>query len=660
MGFARGVWQYNEIGDKAYSVVKYLGTGGNIVIPSSVNGKPVAAVGKGVFGGNSTVISVTIPSSILQITERAFENCGELKQVLGCAGLNLIGKQAFFGCSKLERIPLGTVSVIGQSAFSGCLKLNNISLTNVKSIGKKAFYSCVSLSEVKIPSCTETLEEDAFGECAMLSSVWIPESLYTPDRISSTFGGTPFCNQTQLMNKPTGTSAKQHNQHNHQNQQKPPKHSEQQSVITPDGYTLVSSGDGTWAVKDYSGSAANLFVASKRSDGRTVAKILPFAFGSSKVQTVYIGEGITEIEPEAFYGCSSLIYAELPDSLKTLGSNAFEYCSRLINVRLPRSLDNQAQIYASFLYTPFIQARTGKPIENGTEILLHYEDGIWSLKKYIGHLNEVTLKSKLSDKAKITRILPQAFRCRQDVKKVIISEGYTEICTDAFAECGSLKKVVIPGSIMKIEPNAFRGCTALTDVKLPPRLVNLNVISASFIGTPFGDRIKKELEGAAATGVKLVNNSDDTWSLERYTGSDKVVIIRSVIAGKTITNILNGAFAGRESIISVFIGDGITEIKPRAFQGCGSLSFIALPKTLTEIGREAFSGCEKLERVLLPAKLGTPEIIKEVFVGTPVGASFDMVSPSFYSGADMVLICAKKSCDSPALDLKEIVNSVTA
>ncbi len=655
MGFNYGDWILNEIGKKAYSVEKYMGAGGNVVIPSSVKGKPVVAVGNGVFGENSTVTSVTIPSSILRITERAFENCGELKQVLGCAGLNIIERQAFFGCSKLESIPLGTVSVIGQSAFSGCLKLNNISLTNVKSIGNKAFYSCVSLSEVKIPSCTETLEAEAFGECAMLSSVWIPESLYTPDRIKSTFGGTPFCKQTQLMNKPAGTAAK----HNHHNQQIPPKQSGQQSVVTPDGYTLVSSGDGTWAVKDYSGSAANLFVAS-RSDGRTVTRIMSFAFASSKVQTVYIGEGITEIDSEAFYGCSSLIYAELPDSLKKLGSNSFEYCSRLINVRLPRGMDNQAQLYASFLYTPFIQARTGKPVDNGTEILLHNENGIWSLKKYIGHLNEVTLKSKLSDKARITRILPQAFRCRQDVKRVIISEGYTEICKDAFAGCGSLKKVVIPGSVMKIEPNAFRGCTALTDVKLPPRLADLNVISALFTGTPFGDRIKKELEGAAATGVKLVSNSDDTWSLERYTGSDKVVIIRSVIAGKTITNILNGAFAGRESIISVFIGDGIIRIKPRAFQGCGSLSFIALPKTLTEIDREVFSGCEKLERVLLPAKLGTPEIIKEVFAGTPVGASFELASPSFYGGSDMVLICAKKSSDGSVLDLKEIVNNVTA
>ena len=100
----------------------------------------------------------------------------------------------------------------------------------------------------------------------------------------------------------------------------------------------------------------------------------------------------------------------------------------------------------------------------------------------------------------------------------------------------------------------------------------------------------------------------------------------------------------------MFIGDGITRIKPYAFQKCISLKFIALPKTLAEISRETSSGCEKLERVLLPARLGTPEKINEIFAETPIRASFNIITPPIYNGADMVLVCANKSDSSPLLD----------
>ena len=47
---------------------------------------------------------------------------------------------------------------------------------------------------------------------------------------------------------------------------------------------------------------------------------------------------LTEIEKDAFYGCTSLTIIELPSSLKTIGENAFGDCKSLTEVTIPSSM----------------------------------------------------------------------------------------------------------------------------------------------------------------------------------------------------------------------------------------------------------------------------------------------------------------------------------
>lgn len=45
---------------------------------------------------------------------------------------------------------------------------------------------------------------------------------------------------------------------------------------------------------------------------------------------------------------------------------------------------------------------------------------------------------------------------RAGIKKVVIEDGVTSICNNAFSECYALKSVQIPGSMKTIEYSAFR------------------------------------------------------------------------------------------------------------------------------------------------------------------------------------------------------------
>lgn len=158
--------------DNTVTITKYLGLGGNIVIPSSLNNKPVVIIGASAFSNNQTITNVVFPSTITLIDENAFYNCkalvGELKLP---SSLQTIGANAFNNCTGLYGnlvIPFN-VTTIEDSAFLGCSNINgSLSLPNkLVTIGNSAFNRCAKLSgNLVIPSNVESIGYSAFYGCS--------------------------------------------------------------------------------------------------------------------------------------------------------------------------------------------------------------------------------------------------------------------------------------------------------------------------------------------------------------------------------------------------------------------------------------------------------------------------------------------------------------
>ena len=99
----------------------------------------------------STLKTVTLPSSTKKILDYAFNGCSELENVNLNESLESIGMRSFSGCKNLTSIILPqSLESIGNDAFYHCDNLTSIILPqSLESIGSYAFSNCVNLTEIQ-------------------------------------------------------------------------------------------------------------------------------------------------------------------------------------------------------------------------------------------------------------------------------------------------------------------------------------------------------------------------------------------------------------------------------------------------------------------------------------------------------------------------------
>ena len=162
------VYQMTEDGEGAL-LTNYSGTSGDVVIPESVDGHPVVAVGAHMFAYNEAVQSVTLPESIRSIGNMAFFKCIHLHGIAIPEGVTLIDECCFGGCEELTEVLLpASLEEVGRFSFLACTHLTEVVFGNeLKVIGPGAFQMCASLSRVSIPAGDSvSIEADSFAGCS--------------------------------------------------------------------------------------------------------------------------------------------------------------------------------------------------------------------------------------------------------------------------------------------------------------------------------------------------------------------------------------------------------------------------------------------------------------------------------------------------------------
>ncbi len=283
--------EYEIYGDRCRVVGIGTFEGDNLVIPSKYEGKPVTSIGQRAFYDCKQLTSISLPSSITHIGNKAFDGCtikkasissylisqiphDALETVIIKSG-NKIPDSAFLGCTSLTKITLPTsVTSIGYSAFSGCTSLSSINIPNgVASIGYSAFFGCTSLTSITIPDSVTFIDKSAFGLCKGLTSISVNKN-------NKTYHSQNNC-LIEIASKTLVLGCKN-------------------SVIPDDG-SVTSIGDKAFSYYE-------------------------------NMTSITIPNSITSIGGWAFWGCGGLTSITIPKSVTSIGAGAFTECGKLTSV----------------------------------------------------------------------------------------------------------------------------------------------------------------------------------------------------------------------------------------------------------------------------------------------------------------------------------------
>lgn len=160
-------------------IVKYLGEGGDVVIPSTINGETVIGIGDNAFEYAYHLTSVTIPDTVIHIGYRSFMACRYMTSVNFGNSVQSIGQQAFWSCDSLSTLQLpDSLITLEARSFEACANLNSITFGNsLQSIGDTAFGACGNISLIILPNSLQSLGKQTFALCNRLTYLYIPSTV---------------------------------------------------------------------------------------------------------------------------------------------------------------------------------------------------------------------------------------------------------------------------------------------------------------------------------------------------------------------------------------------------------------------------------------------------------------------------------------------------
>ena len=171
---------------------KYHGAGGAVVIPDGVTEIYVCA-----FCGRNDITSVTFPSTLVKIGERAFQYCRGLTALDFPPSLREIGRESFECCTGLTAVVIPpSVTELDFYAFHDCTALTHIvapagvlgdwpfprcvesaELLGAGCLSKGAFADFIHLRSVTFRGSVQIIEQEAFARCRALEEVVLPEGV---------------------------------------------------------------------------------------------------------------------------------------------------------------------------------------------------------------------------------------------------------------------------------------------------------------------------------------------------------------------------------------------------------------------------------------------------------------------------------------------------
>ena len=571
-----GAWSYSVDGDKA-SITGYSGDGGDITIPSVIEGYTVTSIADNAIKDNTTITSIVIPDTVTAIGNRALYNLS-ITSVTIPNSVTTIGNDAFEYCEALESVTIpDSVTTIGNYAFEGCSSLTSLTIPDsVTSIGTQAFSGLSSLENLTIGSGITSIPEYAFGYCDSLKSLTIPDSVTSIDEDA-------FYNCGSLESVTIGSGLGSYDGELFQNCKI------LKSITVDEGNTNFSSEDGI--LYDKKKISLLRFHQKKKPSNMsftvpdTVAVIGDYAFSNCVLKSVTLPDSVTTIGGAAFAFCEALKSVVIPDSVTSIAEDAFyDVIGLKIYGTDPSAAKDFVDAYGGS-YIEFVDISVSQPEQPGEHTDLddfefREENGGLTLYSYYGDGGVVTIPSEV-DGVPVKGIYYQAFYRNPTVTSVNIPEGVTFIDDTAFYQCINLESVNIPEGVTLIDYSTFFQCKKLKSIVIPDSVTEIRYQAFRFCSSlesvTFGSGLEI-IDGYAFNSCNKLTNvviPENVTKVE-YDAFSYDPKLRAVVVLGSSTTFNTMSFSGCDRDKAVFYGQDPSTIKDYAYDSYHNYNFTAI------------------------------------------------------------------------------------
>ena len=617
-------------------------------------GDGVKEISAFVFDRCKKLASLSLPESLEEIRTGAFMNCNELSHIEFRGTVEQWEKVTGKELNLLQYVPATSVKCsdgewqkplvfVSDGVAVKCLDKSTTSIKldeGVTAISENAFKECASVLTIELPSTLTEIRKGAFDDCKNVEKIVSHSPLFPfNEKTKKLYDATGKTKKVVLSILAGKEKAKKEKIAQVQNMSASAvlesimsEHKTNAQVVRDDknAFLRIKTEDGgfeivladskvsKWmpnlpAFLDFVTTGADSVALRKFAIENgledasrkyiTVSNVVVSWKKKTNPVYLFIPEGITIIERNAFYRCESLERVVLFDGMEEIDMYAFEYCESLKSVVIPPSLKKIDGF--AFYCCHSLEDLT---IPNGVEII---EDSAFASCRY---LESLTIPGSV-----------------QNI-------GY-----GAFSGCTGLKTLVIEKGVGKIESLAFHDCTSLSEIKYTGTVAEWEKIEkgrrwnceapAQFV---------KCSDGEVSIVPKIEEIKTDTYTLKIYDNgiekctrpaeTDELIIpdgitviehsafwectgIKSVVFPSSLTKIELDAFSNCTALESIEIPDGMKIIDPSAFDGCTSLKSVVLPASLTRIGYKVFRYCSSLNEIIYKGTIEQWKAVNNEFYG---------------------------------------------
>ena len=559
---------YTTLDEKIISLSEESDFGANLITNEYISGQGImtfdAPISKIVsFANCTTLTSITIPESVIQLVASAFKGCTALTSIVWHAKRV---EQVKWGGGSMLGAPLprydvfeGVRSQITSFVFGEsveyipefiCEEMNNITSIiipdNVTEICGGAFYGCTALQSVimsnqitTLPCAVYSYSGDwmdnryygVFGECTSLTSITLSNNLQSVGRY--TFDN---CSSLPAITLPNVLKSIDYGAFNNC--------SSLSSIMIPNSVTHIGNGAFRYCsltsitIPENLQRIGNGAFAScisldtiywnavdciNEDDTSPIIESCPFA--RCGVKTIFVGDNVLSIPTRLFANSPALTTIEFPRYLYEIGASAFENCSSLDNIVIPE----------------YVWA-IGEDAFKGCTSL---KSIVWNPIEYVDPKN--------SSEAPFNAISSQ-------ITNFSFGEKVEHIPSQLCSNMTKLTSITIPNNVKTIGSSAFMNCTGLTQVNYTGDVTDWCQMNFTYI-----------------------NENPNYYAKNLYINGDKV--------------------------IDLVIPKSVKTINPYTFYGCTELSSLVIPESVTSIGADAFGECRKLYDIYSYAK--NPPVAEE-------------------------------------------------